>query len=118
MSGRLKQWACIGAAIFACAALSSGVALADAFLCTPDRIGVLPDRVYVECYFGRGDLYLFEVSTRDTAEATRALNLMSLAMLTGRRLSLVYDNVLPKNPVASCPQKECRIATGVGLGKP
>lgn len=109
----------LAAALLAVMAFSFSSARAETFSCTPDRVGVLPSHIYIECYYGQGSqfLYIFMMPTTDAEQAKRALNMMSLSMLTGRLLKVDYEARPINPPVATCAPDKCRKLIGVGLSK-
>jgi len=83
--------------------------------CTPENGASYDNRVHVKCTTAVDGIQYFAVSTKDEAKAARALSLISIAIVTGRDLSILYDPADTSGTAIACMSSDCRLFHAIAI---
>lgn len=120
-AGVLLALLVIVAALFGGLRFRTNVAVAAApeaatwYRCTPANVASYTTRIHVKCTVATGGIQYFAYPTRDTANASRFLSLLSTAAVAGRQVDVLYDPADTSGAAYGCGVGDCRPILGVAL---
>ncbi|MEX5219860.1 MAG: hypothetical protein NW701_18695 [Nitrospira sp.] len=83
------------------------------FACTPANVAAFPNsRIHVKCSPGDGAITFFAFGVKDDGEANRLLSLLTTALVTKKRLDILYDPNDLDGAKIGCLNKDCRLIRG------
>ena len=123
------RWAglAIGAVIIVAALAGSGLRLRastavaaepDAstwYTCTPANVATYTSRIHVKCTAATAGIIYFAYPTKDNANASRFLSLLSAALVAGKQVDILYDPADLSGTTYGCGSNDCRPIIAVAL---
>ena len=86
------------------------------YRCTPANTAAYTSRIHVKCTAATGGgIQYFAYPTRDTANASRFLSLLSTATVAGKQVDILYDPADTSGASYGCATTDCRPILAVAL---
>jgi len=86
------------------------------YRCTPANTTAYTSRIHVKCTVATaGGILYFAYPTRDTANASRFLSLLSTAVVAGKQVDILYDPADLSGASYGCATSDCRPIIGIAL---
>ncbi|OQA42303.1 MAG: hypothetical protein BWY52_02250 [Chloroflexi bacterium ADurb.Bin325] len=86
------------------------------YRCTPAHVAAFTNGIHVKCTAAApGGIWYFAYPTRDTANASRFLSLLTSAVVAGKQLDITYDPANTSGVSFGCLASDCRTIVGVLL---
>lgn len=85
------------------------------YRCTPANTTAYTNRIHVRCTVANAGILYFAYPTRETANASRFLSILSTATVAGKQVDVLYDPADTSGSAFGCAVSDCRIIMAVGL---
>jgi hypothetical protein len=86
------------------------------YTCTPANVTAYTSRIHVKCTAAAaGGIWYFAYPTRDPANASRFLSLLSTAAVAGKQVGILYETTDTSGVAYGCAASDCRPIIGVAL---
>ncbi len=85
------------------------------YRCTPANVAAYPARIHVKCTVANAGILYFAYPTRDTANASRFLSLLTSAEVAGKQVDILYDPADTSGSAFGCAASDCRTIVGLAL---
>ena len=85
------------------------------YRCTPANVAAYTTRIHVKCTAASSGIWYFAYPTRDTANASRFLSLLSTAEVAGKQVDILYDTADLSGATYGCATGDCRPIIGLAL---
>ncbi|MCC7353372.1 MAG: hypothetical protein IT330_06395 [Anaerolineae bacterium] len=86
------------------------------YRCTPANVASYVTRIHVKCTVAAsGGIQYFAYPTRETANASRFLSILTTAAVAGKQVDILYDPADTSGASYGCGVSDCRPITGVAL---
>jgi hypothetical protein len=85
------------------------------YRCAPANTAAYTNRIHVKCTVANAGIQYFAYPTRDTANASRFLSLLSTATVAGKQLDILYDTADTSGTAFGCAASDCRTIIGIAL---
>jgi len=85
------------------------------YRCTPANVAAYATRIHVKCTVATAGIQYFAYPTRDTANASRFLSLLSTATVAGKQVDILYDTADTSGTAFGCAAGDCRTIIAVAL---
>lgn len=86
------------------------------YRCTPAHVAAFTGRIHIRCTAAApGGIWYFAYPTRDTANASRFLSLLTSAEVAGKQVDILYDPANTSGVSFGCAANDCRTIIGVSL---
>lgn len=96
---------------------SSAFAQGTWVTCTPESGASYDNRVHVKCTESYSGIQYFAISTKNKAEAARALSIISTSIVAGKTLSMLYIPADTSGTSLGCMESDCRLFYGIALNQ-
>jgi hypothetical protein len=84
--------------------------------CTPANVATYTTRIHVKCTVAApGGILYFAYPTRDTANASRFLSVLSTALVAGKQVDVLFDPADLSGTAYGCAAGDCRPILAVAL---
>lgn len=85
--------------------------------CTPESGASYDNRVHVKCTESFGDIRYFAVSSKDKAQAARALSIISTSIVAGKTVEVLYNPADTSGTAIGCLESDCRLFYSIALNQ-
>lgn len=110
---------CVSVAVFLGLLSLSPLSVADIVwrICTPINTATYTSRVHVKCSENRNGIRYFALKATNASAAARFLTVSNAALLSGKKLKVLYDTNDTSGQSFGCNRTDCRTARGISLIK-